>query len=163
MIALVRKQAAGLFVAVGLVWAFRSLQAFSDPQFTDPQNFNDWVAVVTLSLATWLLAPALLALPQPPHARWPAGTAAVAAVVVGLANLLEDGLGVEAAGIGFGLGNAVLLMGCVVMSLVCLVRSPRWAAVVPAGTAVGLLWLENGGGLLCLAVWCLAAWRVKRA
>lgn len=108
---------------------------------------------MTLSLATWLLAPALLVLPQPAAARWPARTAAVAAVVVGLANLLEDGLGVEAAGIGFGLGTAVLLLGCVAMALACLIWPPRWAAPVPAATAVGLLLLESGGGLLVLAAW----------
>ena len=151
-----------LFVAVGLVWGFRSLQSFSDPQFSDPHNVNDWVAVLALTLAMWLVAPALLLLPQPAAARWPARCAAAAAVVVGLANLMEDGFGVEGAGIGFGLGNAVLLLSCVAMSALCLIKSPRWAAVVPVATAVGLLLLENAGGLLVLAVWWFAAWRIDR-
>lgn len=88
---LLRHHAGVLFVAVGLGWGFRSLQSFSDPQFSDPQNLNDWLAVVTLTLAMWLVAPALLVLPLPGAARWPTRCAAAAAAVVGLANLLEDG------------------------------------------------------------------------
>lgn len=160
-ISLIRQHARATFVAVGVVWAFRSLQSFSDPQFTDPQNLNDWVAVLALSLAMWLLAPALLVLPQPTAARWPARFAAAAAVVVGLANLVEDGFGVEGAGIGFGLGNAVLMLGCVAVSLACLAKSPRWAAVVPAATVFGLLQLENAGGLVVLVAWWFAAWKVR--
>ncbi|MDQ3033745.1 MAG: prenyltransferase, partial [Myxococcota bacterium] len=53
-----------------------------------------------------LVAPALLVLPLPGAARRPARCAAAAAAVVGLANLVEDGFGVDAAGLGFGLGNA---------------------------------------------------------
>jgi hypothetical protein len=156
----IRRRAGAVFIAAGLVWAFRSLQSFTDPQFTDPQSLNDWAAVLALSLAMWLLVPALLVLPQPSVARWAARFAAAAAAVVGLANLAEDGFDVESAGVGFALGNAVLLLSCVAMSVLCLAKSPRWAAVVPAATVIGLLQLENAGGLVILLGWWFAAWQV---
>jgi hypothetical protein len=138
-----------LFMTVGLFWAFRSLQSFSDPNFYDSHNLNDWVALLTFSLAWWLLAPALLLLPQPHTARWPARLAAAAAVVVGLANVIEDGLQVDAAGIGYGLGTMVFLLSFIAMTVLCLARSPRWSAVVLVSTAVGLLQLDNAGGSWC--------------
>ena len=153
---------AWLFIAVGLFWVFRSLQSFSDPNFYDPQNLNDWVAVLTYSVGMWLLAPALLLLPQNAFARWPARFAAAAAVVLGLTNVIEDGLQVDAAGIAYGLGGLVFLLSCVAMTVMCLVRPPRWAALVVVATVVGTLQLENGGGVVVLAAWCVAAWNVGR-
>lgn len=67
----------------------------------------------------------------------------------------------DPAGLGFGLGNAVLLLSCVAVSLVCLAKSPRWSAVVPAATVIGLLQLENAGGLMVLFAWWFAAWQVR--
>jgi len=151
-----------LFIAVGLFWAFRSLQSFSDPNFYDPDNLNDWLALGTYSVAMWLLAPAILLLPQAPAARWPARLAAAAAVVVGLTNVIEDGLGVDPVGIVYGLGGGALLLSLVAMTAVCLVRPPRWAALVLVATVVGMLQLENGGGVVVLAAWWFAAWKVGR-
>ena len=39
-----------VFALVGVLWAMRSLQAFAEPNFTDPESVSDWWAVVSFSL-----------------------------------------------------------------------------------------------------------------
>jgi hypothetical protein len=87
---------------------------------------------------------------------------AIASVVVGIANLGEDALGIGAAGTAYALGTAALVLGLAVTTAVLLWRPPRWPAVVTLLTLVGLVQLENGGGLLLLAGWLYAASASRR-
>ncbi len=151
----------GLFLAAGVLWAFRSVQGFTDPDFTDPGTLNDWVAVLSLSAAMLLLAAALTALPGHGLRRSLPVLAAGAAVVAGAANLAEDGLAWESAGAFYAGGTMALVLALAISSVVFALRPPRWPAVVTAATLVGLLLLEKGGGLLVLAGWAFAAWSVR--
>jgi hypothetical protein len=151
-----------LYLALGAVWAFRSLQSFSDPDFTHPDSVNDWLAVVSPSVGAVLLAGALLSLPASGAGRWLLRLVAVAALVVGVSNFAEDGLGVGAAGTAYFIGTTALVAGLAISTVVLLLRPPRWPAVVTALSLVGLVKLENGGGLLLLAGWVYAAWAARR-
>jgi len=153
-----------LFALVG--WAVRSLQSFTDPNYTDPETASDWWAVVSFSLALALL-PAGMALlvglseHGKPTSRVLLVIAALAAVTAAVANVVEDGLGVDAAGSVYYGSVLLLTLTMLVLTGVLGARSPRWPGVVVFATLVGLVMLELGGGVLILLVWGAAAIAVR--
>lgn len=155
-----------LFVLVGVLWAVRSMQSFTEPNFTDPESASDWWAVVSVSLALALLPAGmalLVGLSQP--GKRPTSVllvlAALGAVTAAIANVVEDGLGVDAAGNVYYGSTLLLLLTMLALAGMLVARSPRWPGVVVLATLIGLVLLESGGGVLILLVWGAAAIAVR--
>jgi len=154
---------AAIFAIAGLLLCVRSLQTFTDPEFTDPVSISDWFAVLSFSAALLVLA---LALPM--FAQLVGGPAvfrvalvpAVGAALAGLGNLLEDALQLGFAFWLFIVGTTITLIGLVSLSIAVAVVGRgrrRLLAAVPAATLIGMLLFESGGGVLILAAWLAAA------
>jgi hypothetical protein len=147
-----------LFVLLGGLWAVRSIQSFAEPNFTDPESTSDWWAVVSFSLC-WALLPAGLALlvrltgrsGRATHALLVTG--AIGAVTAAIANIVEDGLGVDAAGSVYFFSVSLTMLTMIALTGVLLAGRPRWPGVVVLSTLIGMLNLEAGGGLPVLVAW----------
>jgi hypothetical protein len=155
-----------LFVLVGVLWAVRSLQSFTEPNFTDPESASDWLAVVTVSLALALLPASmasLVGLSQRDNrtSRVLLVIAALGALTAAIANVFEDGLGVDAAGSVYYGSILLLMLTMLALAGVLFANSPRWPGVVVLATLIGLVLLEAGGGVLILLVWGAAAITVR--
>ena len=159
-----------LFTFAGVVWCVRSLQAFSDPEYMDPESASDWFAVLSFSAGLFAIA---LALPMfacligGRVAWWLSLVPASGAALAGLGNLFEDALHWSGppgssgwAGWLYGLGAGMTGIGLVAFSLLVAVVSGgrrRLLAAVPAATLIGWMLFESGGGVLILAAWLAAA------
>ena len=159
-----------LFTFAGVVWCVRSLQAFSDPEYMDPESASDWFAVLSFSAGLFALAFAL-----PMFARLIGGRVvfrlsllpAAGAALAGLSNLFEDALHWSgppgSSGWAFWLfilGTGMTGIGLVAFSILVAVVSSgrrRLLAAVPAATLIGVMLFESGGGVLILAAWLAAA------
>jgi hypothetical protein len=89
-----------LWLATGVAWAASSLILLARPTYWDPRTILDWAAVIAYTVAWLLLAPSIVLVSRLAEARRAhfLGTAiALAAVVAGVANIIEDGLGVAGA------------------------------------------------------------------
>jgi hypothetical protein len=96
----VRPFARLVWLLTGIAWAATSLILFAGPQYWDPVTILDWTAVWTYTIAWLLFAPSVLLLGRMSTSRTVVALAivsAVGAVIVGSANALEDGFGVEGA------------------------------------------------------------------
>ena len=154
---------AALFTFVGVAWCVRSLQSFSDPNYTDPVSAADSFAVFSYSAALFATALAL-----PLFAQMVGGRAvfrvslvpAVGAALAGLGNLLEDALQVGLAGVFYGAGAGLTWVGLIAFTVAIAVSGRgrrRLLAAVPAATLIGWSQFESGGGVLVLAAWLAAA------
>jgi len=147
-----------LFVLLGGLWAVRSLQSFADPNFTSPESTSDWWAVISFSLC-WILLPAGLALLVRLTQRGGRTTyallviGAVAAVTAAIANFVEDGMGVDAAGDVYFVSVSLTMLTMIALAGVLFAGRPRWPGVVVVSTLIGMLNLEAGGGVLVLVAW----------
>lgn len=147
----------------------RSLQSFTDPEYTDPESAWGWFAVVSWSAALLALGVALVVLAREVGGRATVGLAYVAAagaVAAAVGNVVEDGLEGARAGDWLYLPGVVLLpLGLVALTVAVALQErgrSRLLALVPACTLVGMFLLERGGGLLVLAVWLIVALRFTR-
>lgn len=146
-----------LFTFTGVVWCVRSLQAFSDPEYIDPESASDWFAVLSFSAGLFALAFAL-----PMFARLIGGRVvfrlslvpAAGAALAGLSNLFEDALHWSgppgSSGWAFWLfilGTGMTGIGLVAFSILIAVVSSgrrRLLAAVPAATLIGVMLFESG-------------------
>jgi hypothetical protein len=155
-----------VFALVGVLWGMRSLQAFTDPNFTDPGTVADWWAVVSWSLCFALL-PAGLALLVRLSQRGGRAShvllviAALGGVTAAIANAIEDGMGVDAAGSVYFVSVSLMMLAMIALAGVLLAGRPRWPGVVVLSTLIGMFNLESGGGVLILGVWGATAVAVR--
>jgi hypothetical protein len=155
-----------LFVLLGAVWAMRSLQSFTEPNFTDPESAADWWAVISVSLGLALLSAGIVVLVgSVQHGNRFSGVfsvlAALGAVTAATANLIEDGLGVKAAGSVYYGSILVVLVTMLALAGVLITRPPYWPGAVVVATLIGLVLLEAGGGFLILFGWGAAAFALR--
>lgn len=74
-------------------------------------------------------------------------------------NIIEDGLGQDWAFLLFAIGSGGILLSLITLAVVLVVRgrgSRRALALIPLGTAVGILSFVNAGGVIMLATWLAA-------
>jgi len=146
-----------ILVLTGFAWGARSLQAFAHPAFTDPVTPFDWLAVVGFSGAFFLTAAGLLVLRESalPGLNITVATAviAVACVIAGLMNLLEDGLGFAGLGPVYAVSALVAWLGFFVIAGMIGVSKDRSLAFVPLLTGIGFALFEIGGAVLTMAGW----------
>jgi len=82
------------------------------------------------------------------------GTAAIA-------NVIEDGMGVDAAGSVYFVSIILMLLTMIALAGVSLASRQRWPGVVVLSTLIGMLMLESGGGVPLLVVWGATAMAVR--
>jgi hypothetical protein len=152
---------AAIAIGVGLTWAFRAAIELAKPAYWEPVTALDWVAVMTYSVALVLLAPAMIVLIELSgrSRTMKALSAAVGAtaVVMAIANFVEDGLGVDAFSRLFVGAALALFAALVVTTLVLATSKPRALALVPLATLFGVGALDAGGGFLVFVAWSTVA------
>jgi hypothetical protein len=87
--------------------------------------------------------------------------AALGAVPAAIANVVEDGMGVEAAGSVYLISVSLTMLTMIALAGVLLAGRPRWSGVPVLTTLIGMLNLEAGGGILVLAMWGATAMAVR--
>jgi hypothetical protein len=143
---------------LGLLWAARSLQSFTDPDFTSPGSAADWLAVGSLSLALLLLPVGVWIMLERSTiglgaARLLSLTVGLAADTAAVANLVEDGFGVSGAGSVYFAGIAATLLALLAVAVALAIGGSPLLAVVLLATVAGMVNLERGGGVLVLIAW----------
>ena len=86
-----------VWIACGIAWAFRSVLELYAPEYYDPVSTIDYAAVFGYTAALILSGPAVLLLARLARSTptlIAATTVAIAAIVAGVANTLEDALDV---------------------------------------------------------------------
>ena len=150
-----------LFILVAVL--FIAHWVIADPGFEESATQTQWPFVIFFSAALLALA---LALPvyskvvvQGPALR-SATVAGVGAGLSSVANVIEDGFGVDAAFFGFVAGAAILIVALACFAAITLYRGitpRRRLAVVPVGTVAGQVLYVFAGGPIMFATWMLAA------
>jgi hypothetical protein len=148
-----------LFATTGL--AIFGFWFLARPSTEMTASMREWPQVLWFS-ATLLT----LAFAMPVFGRMLGGPsvirlAAIAGAGVGLssvANIIEDGLRIDAAFFLFVAGTLILDIALLALTVVIARTggSNRWLAVVPGGTLVGILFLVWVGGPIILGTWLLA-------
>lgn len=142
-----------VWLLTGIAWAATSLIQLAQPQYWDPVTALDWAAVWTYSAAWLLFAPSILLLGRLSSSRVVVAIAivcAVGAVVVGSANALEDGFGVEGAGGWYAVGFLWAWLSLVPLAMA------QWYARETARSRLtivlflGIALFTLGGGLIIL-------------
>lgn len=147
----------------GVLFAYWAL---GKPSFAASPSQSEWPTVLWFSASLALLALALAMFGRLAGGGWAARLALVASGAVAcssLANILEDGLDLDWAFAVFILGELVALISLVALTVVLAATSRgtgRMLAVVPAGTALGLILFVYAGGLIMLVTWLAAAARL---
>jgi hypothetical protein len=142
-----------LWFVTGCVWAARSVLEFANPDYWDPVSALDWTAVWAFSAALLLLAPSVLLLGRlAPSSKVmiTATIVALGALVAGLANGIEDGLGVEQLGTAYIFGFLVLWPGLAVLAVMFGIDGRARLVLLVGALVVGIALLTVGGGLIVL-------------
>ena len=159
-----RRTAVGICVAVGLLWTLRSGLALGGPDDRDPETAHDWAAVLSLSVAFASLAAGMLALGTLAEPttwfRTAAGGIAVGGLVAAVGNILDNAVQARGGALIWALGAAAVFAALVALVFALLSERPRALAFVPVLTAIGIVTVAVGGGLLVLATWAWLAQRV---
>ena len=145
-------------VLTGVTWAVRSLQAvLFDPDYWEPVTSADHFAVYSYSAAFLLTAASLLILRA--AARPAPGLAQVtmvvagACVITGVANGIEDGLGLTGFGLVYVIGILASGIGMFVLAAMFRAGPTRGLAFVPALGGLAMVLMTIGGGVLALPAW----------
>lgn len=137
--------------------------ALGRPTFQASAAQSDWPTVLWFSASLGLLALSLAVFGRLGGRRWAARLSLVASVAfasASVANIFEDGLHLEWVFAAFVLGELVALISLMALTVVLAVTGRgigRLLAVVPGGTALGLILFVVAGGIIMLATWVAAA------
>jgi hypothetical protein len=142
-----------IWLLTGGAWAGISLIAFADPDYRDPVTALDWSAVWLYSAALLLLTPSALLLGRLASSRTVMAVAtvvAIGALVAGLANAIEDGLGVKALGTFYVVGFLTAWIS--LLPLAVTLRQARYSRLAGLTVALffGVMLFTVGGGLIIL-------------
>jgi hypothetical protein len=149
-----------VWLLTGVTWAALSLMEFAHPDYWDPVSVLDWASIWLFSAALLLLVPAVLLI-----GRLAPGTSVTAvarivasgAVVAGVANGLEDGLGVSSMGMLYVAGILVAGLGLLPLAVALRRSGSVRLGWLTAALFLGILTFPLGGGLIVLVAFtCLA-------
>lgn len=163
-----RPVARWIWLLTGIAWGSRAMIGLAQPQYADAITLIDKAAVWSYSVAWLLLAPSVVLLARLTSARGAiviSVVCAVAAIVAGSANGLEDGLGLRPFGIAYVAGVLVAWLCLPALAVAC--ARAGWSRLAPlcVGLFVGILFVSSGGGLIvlgCLGAIALApAWFIR--
>lgn len=148
----------GIVLATGVVWAGHGVQKILlQPDYVNPETAADYFTVYAYSASLLLTAASLLVVRDVARPLLPRATSilvvAVACAVAGVANGLEDGLGLR----GFGLPYVIGVMvgaGGMFVTAVAFWKSPaRPLMFVPGVGGLAMSTVNLGGGVLGLVAW----------
>lgn len=142
-----------VWLLTGGVWATHALVGFTDPEYWNPVTALDFAAVWLYSAGFLTLALTAILLGRLVPTRQVQRAAivmAIAALVTGVANGIEDGLGVKTAGSVYVIGALALLVGTLALVVALARAGPPRLAWMAGGLAIGLLLVSIGGGLVIL-------------
>lgn len=153
---------AALFVITGLLWTIHSLIVVADGASRDPPPVGDWSRVLLFSAAIASFALAIRAFARMVGGRVATRVAyavTAGALLASVANVFEDGFGVDAAFWPFVVGTVVIVPGLALLTTLVAFRGrSRVLAVVPGACLLDILFLHPvGGGVLTLLAWLFAA------
>ncbi len=150
-----------LFALTGV--AFFVFWVVARPSFEMTASMTKWPHVLWFSATLLSLAVALPVFGRMGGGRWVVRLASVAGAGVGMssvANIFEDGFGIDAFFFAFILGTLILEVALLALTIV-IARTfrgrYRLLAVIPAGTVVGILLFVLAGGPVMLVTWLGAA------
>jgi hypothetical protein len=146
-----------VWMATGGLWAGRSMLEFADPDYWDPVTALDWSAVWMFSAALIMLAPSALLLGRlAPTARVmiTATVVAAGALVAGLANGIEDGLGLNGFGVVYVIGFVVAWLGLAGLAVAFAIDGRLRLAALSGALFLGTALLTMGGGVIILGAFC---------
>lgn len=126
---------------------------FAKPEYWNPVTALDFAAVWLYSAGflTLALTATLLGRLVPTRSvRQAASVMAIAALLTGVANGIEDGLGVKAAATVYVIGELALLVGTLALVVALARAGPARLAWMAGSLAIGLLLVSIGGGLVIL-------------
>jgi hypothetical protein len=150
-----------LFALTGV--AFFVFWAVTHPSFEMTASMTEWPQVLWFSATLLSLAVALPVFGRMLGGRSVVRLASIAGAGVGLssiANIFEDGFGIDAAFFGFVAGTLTLNVSLIVLAIVIARTLPgRYAllALVPIGTLIGIVLFVVVGGPVMLVTWLGAA------
>ena len=150
------------WLLTGLAWASRSVIAFTPTNYQDPGTILDWGAVWSYTLALLLLAPSVLLLGRLAESRSVdavAAVTAIAAIVAGVANLLEDGLGMKGFGVVYVAGFLTALLSLLPLAVTLWRAGAPRLALLAVVLFLGLATFTLGGGVIVLGAFAALALR----
>lgn len=142
----------------GLAWAIRSLQEIAfHPDYWNPVTAADHFAVYAYSAAWLLTATSIVILREvaQPSAKISNVFLIVAGAcaVTGVANGVEDGLGLRGFGMVYAIGVLTAVFGTLGLAAALLASRARRLAFVPAVGGVAMATMVIGGGVLGVMAW----------
>jgi hypothetical protein len=150
-----------LFALTGV--AFFVFWAVTHPSFEMTAAMTEWPNVLWFSATLFVLAIALPVFGRMVGGRLIVRLSSIAGVGIGLssvANIFEDGFGIDAAFFGFITGTMVLNVSLIILVVVIARTMPgrsRLWALIPLGTVTGILLFVVAGGPVMLVTWLGAA------
>jgi hypothetical protein len=137
--------------------------ALGRPSVEATASMREWPTVLWFSATLLCLAVAIVAFGRMVGGPLTARLAAVAgagAAWSSIANVVEDGLRIDAAFFAFILGTLVLVLAGLAMAVVLARTATGWSlllAAIPAGTVAGVVGFVTFGGPVLLVTWLAAA------
>lgn len=145
------------FIVVGVAFAAYGVILLNGPTYWNPATVLDHASIWTYSLAYVLAGPAFVVLVRQAEggagARALAWFLAVAAVLTGVANAIEDGFGQDAFGTLYLVGVTSFFLGQIVLAILLAIGDRRRYALVPLLTFAGSLAFNQGGPMVIGATW----------
>ena len=142
-----------IWITTGIFWAVASLVLLGGAVYYEPVTLLDWTAVIAYTAALVWLGLAIFCIGRlVPSAlvRTTALIAAMAPIVTGLANLVEDGFDVAAASSVYVAGSLLTVVGLVALAVVLVQARALRLAVLCLLVIVGLFFVVDGGGVVIL-------------
>jgi hypothetical protein len=142
----------------GLAWAVSSLHlVLNHPDYWDPVTAADYFAVYVYTVAWLLTAVSVLILREVARPGRADSTAilivAAGCAVAGVANSIEDALGVRGFGLLYVIGAMVGGFGLFVVAALLWPTPARNLAFVPAVGGLAMVAVTTGGGAIALVAW----------
>jgi hypothetical protein len=153
------------WLVTGLACAVSSLIQLAGPRYWDATTTLDYLAVYSYTAAWLSLAASVLLLGRVVGRRdviVVSAVVAIAAVATGVANLIEDGLGIKTWGTVYVIGALATWLGLLPLAFLVWRDGPRGLSVAPALTFIGFAFVSVGGGVIVLVGWAWPALRPKR-
>ena len=152
--------AAGVIIVAltGVTWAARSLQGvLFNPDYWNPVTPAAFFSVYLYSAAFLLTGASMLILRdvtrEAPALTTPILVVAAACVVTGVANGIEDALGLRGFGLVYVVGIVVSGIGMFVIAAMFRATPARRLMFVPLLGGIALAFMTQGGGVLGIVAW----------
>lgn len=144
--------------ATAIAWTVVSLQTvLLHPEFWDPVTLSDWFSIWAYTSAWLLTAAALLVFREVMHGanalRRTTVVVAIACVVTGVANALEDAFEIPGLGSVYVLGVVISGLGLLLLAAMTWATAARRLWFVPVLGGIAAATMVSGGGVLAIPAW----------